>query len=132
MLYSKDSMSYIRKGYVPHFNEYSVWRSRLSPEDLAKIKKALNAKVGQGEIHVSSWIPGNDWRGTVYQPLYEATGLNEEMAAMLFGLVLWETLMERDDVWGFTKWEPSNQPDKPRGMIYFKFDQPPPSKGSRR
>ena len=125
MLYSTDTMSYMKEGYVPHAAGYRVWRARVKPDDLQRIKDTLNEKMDGSEIQVSSWIPGNDWRGTVYQPLYEATMLDEEQAALFFGLVLWETLMERDDVWGFVKWEPAFHGDKARCMVYWKLDPPP-------
>ena len=126
----------MKEGYVPHAREYAVWKPRVRPEDLEKIKDALNNRMDANQIHVSSWIPGADWMGTVYQPLYEATMMDETMAAMFFGLVLWETLMERDDVWGFVKWEQSCSLDeyrsdpknKPRGMVYWRLI-PAPKEG---
>jgi hypothetical protein len=126
MLYSTDTMRYVKAGYVPHAHDYGIWRARLEPASLQAIKDELNRKVDGGEIHVSSWMPGNDWKDTVYMPLYEATFYNEEMAALFFGLVLWETLGEREDVWAFVKWEPSfKAADKARGMVYWKLDPPP-------
>lgn len=129
MLYSTDTKSYMKEGYVPHSNEYAIWKPRVKPEDMEKIKDALNDRMDKNEIDVSSWIPGNDWSGTVYQPLYEATMLDEEMAALFFGLVLWETLAERDDVWAFVKWESGMLAgSKPRGMVYWRM-VPPPREG---
>ena len=92
---------------VPHHSEYSVWRRRLvQSNDLDPIKNELNLKVDGGDIHTSSWMPGNDWRKTPFQPIYDvACGNVEEFSGYCFGLILWEVMMERDEDWCFIKSE---------------------------
>jgi len=87
MLYSFDTLRYVDK--VPHKTEYQLWKSRLSEADLKAMQDELVSRISGGEIHTSSWMPGNDWKDTVFQSIYEkATLLNEEQAAMCFGLIL--------------------------------------------
>lgn len=123
MLYSFDTLTYVN--HVPHKAEYKVWKSRIPESELRAIQERLNEQIAGDEIHTSSWLPGNNWAGTVFQPIYEkATLLNEEQAAMCFGLILWELLMGREEVWGFGRYEKGGVPIK--GMTYFRVYNPPP------
>lgn len=103
---------------VPHHAEFSIWRRRLEAAgQLEPMKDKLIGIIGTDEIHTSSWIPGEDWEKSGFQPIYEvaARGIYEH-AAFCFGLLLWEVMMETDDGddWFFTKNE------NIRGMIYFR------------
>ncbi len=71
-----------------------------------------------------AWIPGSDWTGTVFQPIYEkACKCNREAAAEFFGLIFWAVLLERNDVWSFGRYEKDGIPIG--GMTYFKFGRIP-------
>ncbi len=123
MLYSVDSQSYVN--YIPHESEYRTWINRLSQEELEPIYEELNQMIEGDEIHTSSWMPRSDWNGTVFYPIYKtACRCNQEAAGMCFGLLLWQVLMERDDVWGFGRYEKNGVPIQ--GMTYFRIDNPPP------
>ena len=53
-----------------------------------KIESVLSEPVGK-QILTSSFIPGEDWTNTVFQPIYSvAADCNQELAAKLFGLIL--------------------------------------------
>ena len=104
MLYSINENRYINR--TPHLEEYMSWIGRLSRDEISAIKNELNRRITQDDIHTSSWIPGKDWSGTVFQPIYEKACLrNYKAAGMCFGVILWEVLKERDDIWGFGKYE---------------------------
>jgi len=76
------------------------------------------------EIHTSSWMPGSNWSGTVFDPIYRIACQQDESAAgMCFGLMLWEVLMQREDVWGFGRYEKDGVPIE--GMTYFRIHNPP-------
>jgi hypothetical protein len=45
-----------------------------------------NASIEGGKVNPNTGIRG-DWSGTAFQPIYEACGLNEELAGMRFGMV---------------------------------------------
>lgn len=122
MLYSVNGKKYVK--HTPHSVDYRVWISRLSSEELEAIRDELNHRIGEDDIHTSSWIPGTDWTGTVFQPIYEKACLrNVEAAGMCFGIILWEVLKERDDVWGFGRYEKNGIPID--GMTYFRITNPP-------
>ena len=87
--------------WIPHRQEYKMWKSWLNREEFKAIFEELNCRVSGGEVQTSSWIPGRDWTGTVYQPLYDACQ-NEETAAKFFGLILWEVMTRRKgEAWCF-------------------------------
>lgn len=122
MLYSVDSGSYVEK--LPHKKDFERWMRNLGEEEYSKIVDALNEKIDKSDINTSSWIPGSDWTGTVYEPIYHACGDNKETSGMFFGLILFNLLMERDDaVWGFGRYEKDGVPI--RGTTYFILANPP-------
>jgi len=121
MLYSFDTSSKV--GKVPHEQEYRTWLGRMTAEEIETIRAEIERRIDGKEIDTSSWIPGNDWSGTPFMPIYEkACLLNEEQAAMCFGLMLWETLMEREEWWGFGRYSLGGVDIG--GMTYFRIAEP--------
>lgn len=122
MLYSIDSGKYIDK--LSHKKEFVSWMKNLSADSYQNIIEALNDKIDENDINTSSWIPGNDWTGSVYEPIYHACGDNKEASGLFFGLILFKLLMERQDaVWGFGRYEKNGVPI--RGTTYFILNNPP-------
>lgn len=116
MLYSIVSHKYIDK--LHHKKEFDSWMKNLPAHDYQKIVEALNDKIDESDINTSSWIPGNNWTGTVYEPIYHACGDNKEASGLFFGLILFNLLMKRQDaVWGFGRYEKNGVPI--RGTTYF-------------
>jgi hypothetical protein len=96
----------------------------LEANDYAKIEESLNQQIEMNDINTSSWIPGNDWTNTVYQPIYHACGSNKEASGLFFGLILFNILMQRTDgVWGFGRFEKDGV--LIRGTTYFIINNPP-------
>ena len=128
MLYSVNQNRYVK--HIPHLADYKIWISRLSSDELDAIQEELNQRIGENDIHTSSWMPGTDWTGTVFQPIYEKACLrNVEVAGMCFGIILWEVIKDRDDVWGFDRYEKNGIPIE--GRTYFLIHNPPRERNSR-
>ena len=72
MLYSIDSGKYVT--VLPHKKGYEKWRNHLSDEDYVKIIDELGRRIDSQEINTAGWIPGHDWTGTVFEPIYYACG----------------------------------------------------------
>lgn len=107
-----------RINWIPHWQEYRVWKSWLNQVEFEAIFEELNRRVSGREVQTSSWIPGRDWTGTVYQPLYDACQ-SEESAAKFFGLILWEVIMRRKrEAWCFGRYEKDGIPIE--GLTYFR------------
>ncbi len=121
MLYSIEAAKYIKS--VPHQKEYELWMKNLSNKDYTAICDELNSRIDINDINTSSWIPGNDWTGSVFEPIYIACGKNIVSSGLFFGLILFELMINRSDVWGFGKYEKNGLPIK--GMTYFLLNNPP-------
>lgn len=122
MLFSIDSGKYVTS--VPHKGDFDRWMANLSEDDLEKIETELNSKIDQSDINTAGWIPGHDWTGTVYQPIYEACNKNVTQAGMFFGLILFNLLMNRPDkVWSFGRFEKDGR--QISSMTYFVLNNPP-------
>jgi hypothetical protein len=118
MLYAIDSKQYIRD--IPHRRFYDTCRARLTDAQYQSVFEALDRRVDSNEIHTSSWIPGANWMGTVYQPIYDtACHYDETAAAQFFGLILWHVMLERPEAWSFGRYEKNNLPIE--GLTYFKL-----------
>src|SRR5215467_6965803 len=102
MLYSVPDMKCL--DYVPHASEYQGWRRRLDrfdPDAYGRIYDELDHRFSTREVDTSSWIPGADWTGTVFNPIYEACARDQNAAALFFGLLVWQVVMDRGDCWSF-------------------------------
>jgi len=103
MLYSLDDkeITDIPKRRQRAFN---IWRSNLADSDYEAVVEAINAYVDTvppDKPFVSSFIPGSDWTGTVYQPLYIACGQSEEQSGWFFGLIVWQVMIDHPEGWLF-------------------------------
>ena len=123
MLYSVDVASYV--DYVPHAKEYDAWRNRLPKTDFQAIWDDLSGRISGSEIQTSSWIPGANWSGTVFQPIYDKACEQDPVAsAKFFGLILWDVVRSHEDTWGFGRYKLGEVPIE--GMTYFRLKSPPP------
>ena len=120
MIYSLESKSFINK--IPHQTDFRDWRNRISGTAYEAIIDHLDSLVDGTEVMTSSWIPGADWSGTPFEPIYHACRQNEDAAAQFFGLILWDVMLRRDDCWAFGRYDKEGIPI--RGLTYFKIQCP--------
>ena len=119
MLYSIESENYIDN--IPHQKDYERWRERMADEDYKAVYEELSSRISGSEIQTSSWIPGSDWTGTVFQPIYEdACEFDQDAAAKFFGLILWQVILESEEVWSFGRYRLGTIPIE--GLTYFRVD----------
>lgn len=79
-------------------------------------------RIDDKDIETSSWIPGAEWKGTVYWPIFEkACSRNVDSAARFFGLIVWDVVMKHPDSWSFGRYELDGTPIE--GMTYFRITQ---------
>ena len=65
-------------------------------------------------------MPGRDWTGTVWQPIYtDACKYNKVMAALCFGVFVWEAFMTHPEDWSFKRYPTDGV--LIRGMTYFRI-----------
>ncbi len=81
---------------------FDRWRGKLSDPQYNSIVDAINDYIDQsGGGFTSSYIPGRDWAGTVYEPLESACDNHRESSKYFFGLIVWLTVINRNDEWYF-------------------------------
>ena len=100
---------------------YKLLCSRLSEDELAAIRDTLDQRIDGSRIETSAWIPGNDWTGTVYHPIYEkGARMNHELSGKMFGLLVWEAFERHADDWFTERFSMGGEEDRFR--VYFKAD----------
>jgi len=110
---------------IPHRRQrdFNAWRRNLSDSDyqaaVDEIKKYVDA-VLPDKPFVSSFIPGSDWRGTVYDPLFIACGRSKEQAGWFFGLIVWQVIIDHEDEWMF---KPADEDDDILGTTYWRSNR---------
>jgi hypothetical protein len=113
---------------IPHERDYRIWMSRLDPADILEIENEFEKLVdaAEKEVVTSSWLPGSDWTGTPFYPIYEKAARSDvEAAGKCFGLMLWGYFMQHPANWSFGRYEKDGVPIQ--GMTYFRID---PSRSS--
>lgn len=110
---------------VYHKTDFDIMKGNIPTNDMIKIKEELNILIKKAyddvdednNILTSSWVPGKDWTGTVYDSIYKnGAKSNFSSAAKLFGLILMETFIEQKEEWVFMKADN----DQISGSYYFK------------
>jgi len=58
----------------------------------------LNKRIDENpEVHTAGWIPGDDWTGTVFYPIYLACKKDKTLAALFFGIIVFIVFMDRSE-----------------------------------
>lgn len=114
-----DMMTGKRITKMPYAAEYKRYMSALTPQEIAEIKGHLNSMIEGTEIQTAGWMPGRDWTGTVFEPIYfKAANQSYEGAAKCFGLMVWNVFMERQEDWTSGRFEKDGEPIASR--TYFR------------
>lgn len=96
---------------VPYEIEYRRYMAAMSPTEIAAIKRQLNSMIDGTEIQTAGWMPGSDWTGTVFEPIYfKAASQSYSASAKCFGLMVWEVFMERPERWTSGRFEKDGEP----------------------
>ena len=108
---------------VPYKAEYLRFMSLMTPTEIDNIKRELNDLIEGPEIQTAGWMPGKDWSGTPFDPIYQkAARCNESLAARCFGLMVWEVFMDRPEKWTSGRFEKDGEPISSR--TYFRYNDP--------
>lgn len=106
---------------IPHEKNFTRWRARMADADYLAITAALEEKLGNETVLTSSWVPGSDWSGTVYEPIYtDACEYDPVAAALCFGLIVWVFMQSRDEAWSFGRYQKDGIDI--RGLTYFRIN----------
>ncbi|WP_147534528.1 hypothetical protein [Bacillus marasmi] len=113
MLFSVEGMQITE---VAHKQEFHQRMKSLPNVDYQAIVDELNRVINCGDVHTSSWIPGHDWRGTLYEPIWLACRKNDEVAAKFYGQILYKVMIDHPAKWSFGDYPHA------KGKTYFKID----------
>ncbi|MGN4425712.1 hypothetical protein ACTFQN_18000 [Bacillus cereus group sp. MYBK30-1] len=108
------------KKKLPYQEEYEKWKVNLSSEDLKRITYVLNQMINEDEIHTSGWMPGSNWMGTVFEPIYHACNRNQTQAALFFGLIVYKVFMDREEIWACGRFDLHGKNIK--SLTYFRVN----------
>ncbi len=88
---------------IPYKDSFDTLRSRLTEPQFHAIVDEINARIDAagGKIATAGWLPGHDWTGTVFEPIFSvAAKRNYDLSARFFGLIVWYTIQQRPERWG--------------------------------
>ena len=106
MLIDIDTGKVIAK--VPFEPAFNALRSRLSEAEFDAMVSRINELIDQSgsEIATAGWLPGSDWTGTPFQPIYAKAAREDfEQSAKFFGQLVWFTVMTRPERWGSGRYQ---------------------------
>jgi hypothetical protein len=105
---------------MAHPAEWKRLVTRMAAAELESIKQEINRRIdaSDNDVQVAGWIPGHDWTGTPFMPLYEVCG-DTEYAGLMFGLIVWAVMMERPDHWSFGRYPVNGR--EIQSMQYFRI-----------
>jgi len=103
---------------IPHREDYERWRANLSDSDYKAIIDELHRIMNEGDVFTSSYLPGSDWTGTVYQPIYIACGESFDAAKLFYGILVWIAVQLHPEEWRFTRQERDDE--SLIGLTYFR------------
>lgn len=110
----------IKKVPAAYAKDYRRVMGQLTGAEICAMKDELNRMIDGDEVHTAGWMPGADWSGTPFWPLYEkGTGGNRALSGMMFGLLVWEVFTERPERWGSGRFEKDGKDIGSR--TYFKI-----------
>lgn len=106
-----DLMSGKEITYIPYEKDYRRFMSLMTREEIDRIEAALNDLIDGTEIQTAGWMPGHNWIGTPYEPIYtKAARRNYELSAQCFGLMVWVVFMKRPERWTSGRFEKDGEP----------------------
>lgn len=116
MLYWFESFTRVTK--MPFEADYVRYMAAMSHAEVKAIRDTLNGMIDGDEIHTAGWMPGSDWSGTVFSPIYhKAANCSYELSAKIFGLMVFKVFLDRPEQWVTGRFEKDGKEIKSR--TYF-------------
>ncbi len=93
---------------VPFRRDFEVLRNRLSGADFEAMVTRINDLIDASgaEIATAGWLPGSDWTGTPFEPIYTIAARQDyQRSALFFGRLVWYVVMMRAETWGSGRYQ---------------------------
>src|SRR5688500_8296512 len=94
--------------FIPGRKEFELLRGRLSDVEFDGMVARINDLIDESgaEIATAGWLPGSDWTGTPFEPIYTKAARGDfDRSAMFFGQLVWYTIMNRPEPWGSGRYQ---------------------------
>lgn len=102
---------------IPHKVDYDRWMNGITQDQHDKVIETIHKAIDGKDIFNASFIPGAEWEGTPFMPLYEACDRDVTNAAYFYGILCWLAVQSHSDEWICYKNSESNIG---RGWTYFR------------
>ncbi|MEE9615332.1 MAG: hypothetical protein V3W31_10360 [Thermodesulfobacteriota bacterium] len=106
---------------MPHKEQYDNWMQNLGRDDyrgvLDAIHDVLDDARDKSEPVYSARIPGREWEGTPYKPIYIACNKDWNASRLFYGQLCWEAVQSHEADWTVIAEERGD--DQQGGKIYF-------------
>lgn len=102
--------------------DFRQLRAAVTAEEFNAIITRINELIDEAgaEIATAGWLPGNNWSGTAFHPIYEkAARKNQSLAGKLFGLCVWYAVANRLEDWASGRYQKDGKDIKSR--TYFRI-----------
>ena len=96
------------RDHVPYEPQFEALRRRLSASEFDAMVARINDLIDESgaEIATAGWLPGSDWTGTPFEPIYTKAARGDfDRSAMFFGQLVWYTIMNRPEPWGSGRYQ---------------------------
>ncbi len=93
---------------VPYQQDFDVLRSRLSADEFEAMIARIDELIDEAgaEVATAGWLPGSDWTGTVFAPIYTKAAREDfDRSAMFFGQLVWYAITQRPEPWASGRYE---------------------------
>lgn len=100
--------------------QWNLWRGNIPNSDYEQIVDQINDFCDGHSHFISSFIPKQIWGNQTCQPLLDACNQSAENAGFFFGLIVWMTLIQRDDEWIFKL---ADNEDDIQGTTYWQRER---------
>jgi hypothetical protein len=93
---------------IPYRPQFDALRARLSDDEFESMVARIDELIDEGgaEIATAGWLPGSDWTGTAFAPIYTKAARGDfDRSAMFFGQLVWYTIMQRPEPWASGRYE---------------------------
>lgn len=105
---------------IPHRSSFEAWKKQISKEEYQAIIDELNRRIDENpEVHTAGWIPGHNWDGTVFYPIYLACKKDKIAAAKFFGIIVFAVFMDRPERWSLGRYTVNGRDIE--SMTYFRL-----------
>lgn len=93
---------------IPYRSDFDALRRRLTDAEFDGMIARINELIDESgaEIATAGWLPGSDWTGTAFEPIYTKAARGDfQRSALFFGQLVWFAVMNRPERWASGRYD---------------------------